>query len=110
MPGQRSLRSFAALLATAVLGGVVAVGAVALLGGLEGDTTVITETASAPNPPLASPSVALSVNEIYQRAAPGVVQITSTSGNIGGASQQSLGSGFVLDKAGRIVTNYHVVR
>ncbi|MGH3135458.1 MAG: S1C family serine protease [Gaiellaceae bacterium] len=110
MSGSRPLRSFAALLVSAVLGGVVAVGAVALLGGLEGDTTVITETASAPNPPLASPANAMSVNEIYERAASGVVQITSTSGNIGGASQQqALGSGFVLDKAGRIVTNYHVV-
>jgi len=111
MPGQRSLRSFAALLATAVLGGVVAVGAVALLGGLEGDTTVITETASSPNPRLASPAKAMSVNEIYERASSGVVQITSTSGNIGGASQQqALGSGFVIDKAGRIVTNYHVIQ
>jgi len=111
MPGQRSLRSFAALLATAVLGGVVAVGAVAFLGGLEGDTTVITETASSPNPRLASPAKAMSVNEIYERAASGVVQITSTSGNIGGASQQqALGSGFVIDKAGRIVTNYHVIQ
>jgi S1-C subfamily serine protease len=111
MSGSRSLRSFAALLASAVLGGVVAVGAVAVLGGLEGDTTVITETAASPNPPLASPADAMSVNEIYERAASGVVQITSTSANIGGASQQqALGSGFVLDKAGRIVTNYHVVQ
>ena len=111
MSGPRSLRSFAALLATAVLGGVVAVGAVALLGGLEGDTAVITETASSPSPPLASPAKAMSVNEIYERAASGVVQITSTSGNIGGASQQqALGSGFVIDKAGRIVTNYHVIQ
>ena len=111
MSGQRFLRSFAALVTTAVLGGVVAVGAVALLGGLEGDTTVITETASSPNPPLASPAKAMSVNEIYERASSGVVQITSTSGNIGGASQQqALGSGFVIDKAGRIVTNYHVIQ
>jgi S1-C subfamily serine protease len=110
MSGSRSLRSFAAFLATAVLGGGVAVGAVALLGGLDGDTTVITETASSPNPPLASDGDAMSVNEIYERAASGVVQITSTSGNIGGAApQQALGSGFVLDKAGRIVTNYHVI-
>lgn len=109
MSSSRPLRSFAVLFVSAILGGVVAVGAVALLGGLEGDTTVITETASAPNPPLASPTGALSVNEIYQRAAPGVVQITSTSGNIGGPPQQALGSGFVLDKAGRIVTNYHVI-
>ncbi|MBM2823288.1 MAG: hypothetical protein HW413_2034 [Thermoleophilia bacterium] len=110
MSGSRSLRSFAAFFATAVLGGAVAVGAVALLGGLDGDTTVITETASSPNPPLASDGDAMSVNEIYERAASGVVQITSTSGNIGGAAQQqALGSGFVLDKAGRIVTNYHVI-
>src|SRR3970040_559489 len=108
MSASRSLRSFAAILATAVLGGVVAVGAGALLCGLDRDTTVITETASSPNPPLASDGDAMSVNEIYERAASGVVQITSTSGNIGGVSQQqALGSGFVLDKAGHIVTNYH---
>jgi len=111
MFGSHSLRSFAALLATAILGGVVAVGAVTLLGGLEGDTTVITETSASPNPPLASVGNAMSVNEIYERTASGVVQITSTSGNIGGASQQqALGSGFVLDKAGHIVTNYHVIQ
>jgi len=111
MSGPRSLRSFAALFTTAVLGGVVAVGAVALLGGLQGDTTVITETASSPNPPLASAGDAMTVNEIYERAASGVVQITSTSGNIGGASpQQALGSGFVVDKAGHVATNYHVIQ
>ena len=106
----RSVRPYAALLATAVLGGVVAVGAVALLGGLEGETTVITETAASPSPSTTLKGGALSVNEIYQRAASGVVQITSTSGNIGGASQQALGSGFVVDKAGHIVTNYHVIQ
>ena len=111
MSARRSLRSYAALLATAALGGVFAVGAVALLGGLEGDTTVITETASSPSPPLATNSDALSVNEIYERASSGVVQITSTSGSIGGASTQpALGSGFVVDKAGHIVTNYHVIQ
>jgi S1-C subfamily serine protease len=110
MSALRSLRPYAALLATATLGGVVAVGAVALLGGLEGETTVITETAASPSPSTTLARGALSVNEIYERAASGVVQITSTSGNIGGTSpQQALGSGFVVDKAGHIVTNYHVI-
>jgi S1-C subfamily serine protease len=110
MSALRSLRPYAALLATAVLGGVVAVGAVALLGGLDGETTVISETAASPSPSTTLNGGALSVNEIYERAASGVVQITSTSGNIGGASQQALGSGFVVDKAGHIVTNYHVIQ
>jgi S1-C subfamily serine protease len=108
MSAPRSLRSFAALLATAVLGGVVAVGAVALLGGLEGDTTVVTETVDSPNPSVPA-GRGMTVNEIYERAASGVVQITSVGANIGSAAAQQ-GSGFVLDKAGHIVTNYHVVR
>jgi S1-C subfamily serine protease len=65
---------------------------------------------------------ALSVNEIYRRDAPGVVQVTATQ-VVQTQSldpffgfpvpqkqrQQALGSGFVIDKAGHIVTNYHVV-
>ena len=57
------------------------------------------------------------------RAAPGVVQVTATSkvttqpdpfldpfGVPQTQTQQALGSGFVIDKAGHIVTNYHVVQ
>ena len=55
-----------------------------------------------------------SVQEIYAQAGPGVVQVTSTSvgGNdpfLGPQPRRSLGSGFVFDKSGRIVTNYHVI-
>ena len=82
--------------------------------------------------PVAGPAVApadfarsrrLSVNEIYRRSAPGVVQITTTStvevepdpflnpfGFPEEQRQQALGSGFVIDTAGRIVTNFHVVQ
>ena len=64
----------------------------------------------------------LSINEIYRRSAPGVVQITTTSlqsidpdpflnpfGFSEQRRQQALGSGFVIDTAGHIVTNFHVV-
>lgn len=118
-------RLFAALVASAVLGGAVAVGAAALLGGLDGDTTVVTSTTTAPPSRLApAPGAALSINEIYERAASGVVRINATSSQTsvdptlvpGGAplpsvpDSSALGSGFVIDKIGNIVTNYHVVR
>src|SRR5262249_12999549 len=61
--------------------------------------------------------------DVYRRAVPGVVQITSTSlvsvpqdpffpnpFQPQKEEQQSLGSGFVVDKAGHIVTNFHVVQ
>jgi len=113
-----SLRSGAALVASAVLGGVVAVGAVALLGGLDNTTTVVAETSTAPSPRLAPSSDGMSINEIYQRDASGVVRVNATnnstsssgSGNPFRVPQTSaLGSGFVIDKTGHIVTNYHVV-
>jgi S1-C subfamily serine protease len=110
-----SVRTYAALLATGVLGGAVAVGAVAALGGLEGDTTVVTETVATTTTAATSGSTdTMSVNEIYERAAPGVVQITSTGATnpdpLSGDPQQALGSGFVVDKGGHIVTNFHVVQ
>ena len=108
----RSLRPFAALVASAVLGGVVAVGAVALLGGLDSGKTVVTETSAAPSSTLAPASTAgMSVNEIYERTASGVVRINATNNSTSssGSTDAALGSGFVIDKAGHIVTNYHVV-
>jgi S1-C subfamily serine protease len=109
----RSLSTYGALVLTALLGGAVAVGAVALLGGLEGETTVITETAESTRVDTAAPLKhgALSVNEIYKRAAPGVVQITSSSraSDVASGAPSALGSGFVVDKAGHVVTNFHVV-
>ncbi|MBA3788002.1 MAG: trypsin-like peptidase domain-containing protein [Actinobacteria bacterium] len=107
------------LVAVAFLGGLVALGGVALTGGLGDGTTTVVETS--PAPAAAAPAVAdgrLSISDIYDRAAPGVVQITSTSrppaDDLGApstpsGSEQALGSGFVLDKAGHIVTNYHVI-
>jgi S1-C subfamily serine protease len=57
------------------------------------------------------------VSDVYKSSAPGVVEITTTAsaageqfGPFGGGEQQGTGSGFVYDKAGHIVTNYHVVQ
>ena len=110
-----SFRPVAALVASAILGGVVAVGAVALLGGLDSGTTVVTETSAARSPGLAPvDSNGMSVNQIYERAASGVVRVNSTSNStaatgLGAQQTSALGSGFVIDKTGHIVTNYHVV-
>jgi S1-C subfamily serine protease len=63
----------------------------------------------------------LTIGQIYRDVAPGVVQITATSQVVTPAdpfynpfgptvqTEQALGSGFVMDKAGHIVTNYHVI-
>ena len=119
-----SLRPFAALVASAALGGIVAVGAVALLGGLDSGTTVVTATSPEESPGLApAGSKGMSIHEIYQRAAPGVVRVSSTTNSTSAIprvfpgrdevpntpQQSALGSGFVIDKTGHIVTNYHVV-
>ncbi len=109
-----------ALAAASLLGGLVALGGVALVGDLGGGTTTVVRTS--PGPTVAA-QVAdddrLTVSEIYSRAAPGVVQITSTSAQDDNPNaspldqpvqpEQALGSGFVIDKAGHIVTNYHVI-
>ena len=80
----------------------------------------ITETAS-PDSAAAPSSQAdgqnLTVQEIYRRAGPGVVQIiagsaASADGSFspfGPQGRTALGSGFVIDRTGHIVTNYHVV-
>jgi S1-C subfamily serine protease len=115
------LRPYAALVSAAVLGGGVAIGAAWLVGGLDGDSTVVTETLAAPTSEQAASGARMSINEIYRQAAPGVVQITTTTSSAVNTdpffgdpfslpSQQLLGSGFVLDKSGHLVTNYHVVQ
>jgi S1-C subfamily serine protease len=121
-----SLPAAAGVTAAAVAGAGLALGGATVLGGFGGSTTTVREVVAGAGASPASFSTAskrLSINEIYSRDAPGVVQVTSTSvvrvptdpffGNPFGLpetqQEQALGSGFVIDKAGHIVTNYHVV-
>ncbi len=120
----RVLSSAAPLLIAAVVGGGVALAGAELFGLLD-DTEIVQVPGSVPEsvaPADFAQNRRLSVNEIYRRGAPGVVQITTTStvevepdpflnpfGFPEQQRQQALGSGFVIDTAGRIVTNFHVV-
>src|SRR5918999_2792989 len=51
----------------------------------------------------------MSIEDIYRRAAPGVVQVTVSGSDPFSGQEQGLGSGFVIDKSGHIVTNFHVI-
>jgi S1-C subfamily serine protease len=107
-----------------VLGGGVAVGIAAAVGAFGGTTTVreLDPTPVGPTAPTvfekSGTGRAKTIYDIYREAAPGVVQLTSTKvvtqrdpffGFSFPERQRALGSGFVIDKAGHIVTNYHVV-
>jgi S1-C subfamily serine protease len=117
------LRRAAGLVAAALLGGGIALGGAAALGKLGEKTTVIREeTAASSSAPAAfqADGNRRSINEIYRASGPGVVHIDTATrvqpqdffGNpFGGTeTERALGSGFVIDKEGHIVTNYHVVR
>jgi len=107
-----------------VVGGAISLAGASALG-VGGRTTTVrqVEPALGGSSPTSfdtvKPGKALTINEIFRRDAPGVVQVTSTQVvrtsdpfNFGfpqTQTQKALGSGFVMDKAGHIVTNYHVV-
>jgi S1-C subfamily serine protease len=120
-----------ALVGAGAAGAAIAVGVVAATGSLGGASTTIREVIdAAPVQPAGSSSFAntskpLTIHDVYVRAAPGVVQVTATRrvavqtnpfldpfgfGGTTAETQEALGSGFVIDKAGHIVTNYHVVQ
>ena len=54
-------------------------------------------------------TTSLTLTELFSRVQDSVVQVTTTSRNIAGPLSSGLGSGFVYDKDGHIITNYHVV-
>jgi S1-C subfamily serine protease len=104
------------LVVAALLGGGVAVAVGAAID--TGDDTRTVVTTVSQTPPAATFNAdqtgAKTVQQVYEQTGPGVVQVTSTSVStspfFGSQSATSLGSGFVVDKDGYIVTNYHVIQ
>jgi S1-C subfamily serine protease len=102
------------LVAAGVVGGAIAVGIGQAIGG-DSTTTVVREVQGGTTEPASFPSNGgKKISQIYESAKHGVVQVTSTSvvsSNpfLGPQEQQAQGSGFVIDKDGHVVTNYHVV-
>ena len=116
-PRRRAPRWLAATLVPAVVGAGVALGVVALTGNLGGDTTTVVERDTAPLPaasaaataaetpaPAAAPG-ARRVQAVVAQSSPAVVKVTSGEQGAGGR----LGSGFLVDRRGRILTNAHVL-
>lgn len=114
-PRKRRGASFLSILAAAVLGAVLSVG-----GGifyLQANPPSTGGTV-APAPVIQASSKGSSIDaaKIYKADAPGVVQVESqvsggSQGLFGPTPSQgtALGTGFVVDGQGRILTNYHVV-
>jgi S1-C subfamily serine protease len=118
-----ALTRLAALLAAAIAGGAIAVGGAALLLGVGGDDDdgsaggAVTQFTSS-TPDRFERDEPLSLPEVYKRSEGGVVQVATTGvveseDPFFGVPQQEerrgLGSGFVIDKSGHIVTNFHVI-
>src|ERR1700730_12167933 len=122
-PGRTMKRMFFVPFVSALLGGGVAVGLVAAVGGLDTTQNVSTTVQAAPIQPsnASQQTTRLTPHDIYVRDAPGVVFVTSTivqktesPFNLfggGGEAQQgkATGSGIVINANGTILANWHVV-
>jgi S1-C subfamily serine protease len=107
-----------AVTAAAAIAGLVGGGLAFAIGTAvwDGETTTVVEQVADGSGQqaavLETAGEAETVGEIYREAAPGVVQITSrvvVESLFGQQPRESLGSGFVIDTDGHIVTNYHVI-
>jgi S1-C subfamily serine protease len=113
------LTQIGALLAAAIAGGAVAVGGTALLLGVgddEGSSDRTITEAGAESPDEFRSDRPMSLVDVYRESEGGVVQV-ATAGpvetrdffSVPQEQQRGSGSGFVLDKSGHIVTNFHVI-
>ena len=90
--------------AFALVGAIVAVTAYALIDSSGSDSTSATRAAAPSTSTTAAPAFAALV---YKAIAPSLVYIETVGS--GGDSGSAIGSGVVIDKAGQIMTAYHVV-
>jgi len=118
-----SLKTFVPTAAGAVAGAVVAL---IIASGSSGSTNTVTDVVASTSPANTSVPTAFAkisgdtINDIYRRDSPGVVDITVTTettgsglgGFFGGGGKQESedeGAGVVFDKKGDIITDEHVV-
>ena len=118
----RGIATALGVIVAGAAGAGIALGLASAFGGLNTTTTVVRQGAQTPaslQTTAGLSSKALTATAIYHRTASGVVQVTTTSivksqSNpffpSQSQTQEALGSGFVIDKQGDIVTNYHVVQ
>jgi putative serine protease PepD len=128
----RKAKSAATLAAVLAFGAGGGVAAVALTGNDNGGKTMTVTAPSAAAQPIATTTTTSNASAVYQKVKQGVVdiQVATSGGDSSGSQQQDSpfatpggggdgqgsgqtapaeGSGFVVDKAGDIVTNQHVV-
>ncbi len=119
-PRRRPPRWLTGALVPAVIGGVVALGGAAVTGNLGGDTVVERTVDPTPLPAATTSAGAAAaaaegdgaagaplpaVQTVVAQASPAVVKVTTGEATTGGR----LGSGFLVDRRGRVLTNAHVV-
>ncbi|MDQ4082417.1 MAG: trypsin-like peptidase domain-containing protein [Actinomycetota bacterium] len=112
---RRRLAFVAALVAAGLVGGGAALAVGSQVWGGETTTVQVRQDDPAGATPVSSfddDASAGTIGDVYRDAAPGVVQVKASLTNVDpfGRAGGSLGSGFVIDKDGHVVTNYHVVQ
>jgi putative serine protease PepD len=111
MPQLRSTQGVAVLVAVALVAGLLGAGIVAL-----SDSDADTDDQPASTSPVDAAEAGLAAEQVYDRASDSVVfvtaQITQDTTSPFGTEQsegEATGTGFVIDRAGTIVTNAHVI-
>lgn len=111
----RFFSTFAIVLVSMALGAAIVAGVTWALDDDDGRTVSVVDNGDEPAGGTGANDVDVAASdftELYDRVRPSVVRITTgqSTGNPFQDFRQGLGSGIVLDRDGRILTNHHVVR